>query len=167
MGIFGDLVEGFGSLLSQGQDKEISVDDYARMVESLLEELGAEPKDCRLDLESKDVRGWNIKKGSAEIIILIALDDDNDPTIEVFSPILKLPSQNILPFYRKCLELNRYLIGCATCVTEDKVLVRAELPLGGLNLESIALMILNVAGAADQLDDELAEEFGARLYGDS
>jgi hypothetical protein len=164
MGIFGDLVDGFGSFLSQGQDKGISVDDYARMVESLLEELGAEPKDCRLALESKGVRGWNIQKGSAEIIILIALDDDNNPTIEVFSPILKLPSQNILPFYRKCLELNRYLIGCATCVNEDKVLVRAELPLGGLDLESIALMILNVAGAADQLDDELADEFGAKLY---
>jgi hypothetical protein len=168
MGIFGSLIEGVGSLLGNKQGEEISIESYAQIVEALLRELGADIKDSRLDLESKNDRGWLIQKGSAQIIILIAEnDEDDDPTIEVVSPILKLPAQNILPFYRRCLELNRYLIGCAVCVSEDKVLVRAEMPLSGLNLESIALMILNVAGAADQLDDELAEEFGAKLYDES
>ncbi len=168
MGIFGDLIEGVGSLLGNKQDNEVSVGSYIQIVEALLKELGVDIKESRLDLESKNYRGWVIQKGSAQIIILIAEnDEDDDPTIEVVSPILKLPSQNILPFYRRCLELNRGLIGCAVCVSEDKVLVRAEIPLSGLSLESIALMIFNVAGAADQLDDELAEESGAKLYDES
>lgn len=167
MGIFGDLI---GGIVFPGSKKDgkVSVDSYVRNVEDLLAEIGVDAKDSRIDLDSKDEKGWVIQKGSAQIIILIAENDlVEDYTIEVVSPILKLPPQNILPFYRRCLELNRYLVGCATCVNEDKVLVRAELPLSGLNLESLALMILNVAGAADQLDNDLAEEFGAQLYEES
>lgn len=167
MGIFGDLIGGF-VFSGTKKDEKVSVDSYVRIVEDLLSEIGVDVKDSRLDLDSKDERGWVIQKGSAQIIILIAENDlVEDFTIEVVSPILKLPSQNILPFYRRCLELNRYLVGCATCVNEDKVLVRAELSLSGLTLESLALLILNVAGSADQLDNDLAEEFGAKLYDES
>jgi hypothetical protein len=168
MGIFGDLIEGFGSILGSKQNNSVSIASYIQIVEVLLEEFGVDVKNSRLDLDSKNDRGWVIQKGSAQIIILISEnDEDDDPTIEIFSPILKLPSQNILPFYRRCLELNWVLVGCAICVSEDKVLVRAEMPLNGLNVESIGLTILNVAGAADQLDDDLAEEFGAQLYDES
>lgn len=168
MGIFGDLIEGVSSLLGNKQDDKVSVSSYIQIVEDLFKKLDIDTRESRLDIESQNDRGWVIQKGSAQIIILIAENDEDDnPTLEVVSPILKLPSQNILPFYRRCLELNRYLIGCAVCVSENKVLVRAEIPLSGLSPESIALMIFNVAGAADQLDDELAEEFGAKLYDES
>lgn len=168
MGIFGNLIGGIGGFLKNDGSSQVSVESYIRIVEDLLLEIGVDVKDSRIDLDSKNDRGWIIQKGSAQIIILITENDDDDnPTIEVVSPILKLPSQNILPFYRRCLELNRYLIGCAFCVSEDKVLVRAEVPLSGLDVESIALMIANVAGAADQFDNELAEEFGAKLYDES
>jgi hypothetical protein len=165
MGIFGSLIEGVGSFLGNKQDEAVSVEGYIQIVEALFEELGVDIKDSKIDMESKNDRGWVIRRGSAQIMILISEnDEDNDPTIEILSPILKLPSKNILPFYRRCLELNRYLIGCSTCVNEDIVFIRAEMPLGGLDVESVALMICNVAVAADQLDDELAEEFGAKLY---
>ncbi len=165
MGIFGSLIEGVSNFLENKQDEEIQVEKYIQIVESMLDELDVDSKDSKIDMESKNDSGCVIQRGSAQVIILIKENDEDDaPSIEVLSPILKLPPQNILPFYRRCLEVNRYLIGCATGVNEDIVFVRAEMPLEGLDTESIVLMICNVAMAADQLDDELSEEFGAKLY---
>jgi hypothetical protein len=88
-----------------------------------------------------------------------------EPTLAVSAGILRLPPQDLLPFYRRCLELNRILVGCSIGVEGDLVVVASERSLADLNRRAVARMLLNVASAADQFDDDLAEEFGAEKLG--
>lgn len=164
MDFFSGLLGGLG--LQAKQATKISVEECVQMVQRFLSECGVDPNSSKLKTEN--CLGWLIQKGSAEIYIVIGNNElINEVTLEVFSPILKLPKQNILPFYRRCLEVNRFLIGCALCVDKDEVMVVSERQLEGLNYEELETMIICVANAADTIDDELAKEFGAQLAGAS
>jgi hypothetical protein len=163
MGFFSDL---FADANQDKAVKEVSPQECFQMVGRFLTECGLEPESCML--EEEEGLGWTIQNGSAAIHILLAQNEMlEEVTIEVFSPILKIPTQNVLPFYRRCLETNRYLVGCALCVSSDNVLIVAERALSGLDYEELERMILSVAEAADAMDDELAKEFGAQLVGAS
>jgi len=136
---------------------------YVGLVDAVLERLGIDGE--RQD--SDEGWDWTLQVGSAPIAMGLHRNDllDED-TLEVKATILRLPPQRLLAFYRRCLELNRLLIGCAIGVEGDTVIVAAERPLPGLDRAAIARMLLDVASAADQLDDDLAEEFGAARLGE-
>lgn len=157
MGIFSALSERF----QEGLEKKISIEECIRMIEKLLRE-------CKIDLSNakdKDSPTWFIQVGSALIYIKLQKNEFiDDVTLEITSPILKLPNQNILPFYRRCLEINSTLVGCALCASEDSIMVTSERTLRGLDYQEVEDMLIAVANAADQIDDDLAEEFGAKLF---
>lgn len=164
MDLFSGLLDGLG--LQAKQTSKVSVEESVQMIQRFLSECGVDPNSSRL--EAENCLGWLIQKGSASIYIIIGKNQLIDEvTLEVFSPILKLPKQNILPFYRRCLEVNRYLIGCALCVEKDSVMVVSERQLDGLSYEEVKAMIIGIAHAADKMDDELAQEFGAQVVGAS
>lgn len=135
---------------------------YAAMVEQVLAGLGVDGQ------RQDDAEGshWTLQVGSAMLAIDLAVNEVlAEPTLAVSSAILRLPPHDLLPFYRRCLELNRILVGCSIGVEGDVVLVASERSLIDLNRRAVARMLLNVASAADQFDDDLAEEFGAEPLG--
>lgn len=135
----------------------------AAMVEQVLDGLGVDGQ--RQD--DDDGSHWTLQVGSAVLAVDLSRNEVlNEPTLAVSSAILRLPSQELLAFYRRCLELNRILVGCSIGVEGDQVLVTSERTLADLNRRAIARMLLNVASAADQFDDDLAEEFGAEKLGE-
>jgi hypothetical protein len=79
------------------------------------------------------------------------------------NPSALLPSENLLPLYRARLEINMELTSAALGIQQDKVCVISERSITGLNAEEADEIIKRVAHYADQLDDQLAAEFGARL----
>ena len=164
MDFFGTLLSGIG--FQSRESNKASVEECSEMVIQLLGKCKIDASSTKINVENG--LGWVIEKGSASIFIIIAKNEFIDEsTLEVFSPILKLPTQNILPFYRRCLELNRIMVGCALCVQKDQVMVLAERPLQGISYEEIESIVMSVANAADKLDDDLAEEFGAYMIGQS
>lgn len=78
---------------------------------------------------------------------------------------MHLPSDNLVRLYRRLLEYNMQLSGAAFAVYRDVVYVVNERMLEGLDDAEANVMISNVAGFADTLDDKLVREFGGRLYG--
>lgn len=146
----------------KADDQQLSlVEASVGMVMKFLEEYGFDEEESRISIDH--AAGWAIRHGSASIFIIIGHNEIvEDITLEVFAPILKLPPTNILPFYRRCLELNRYLVNCALCVQKEKVLVISERSLIGLDYSELESLIATVAKTADMLDDDLAEEFGAQ-----
>lgn len=141
--------------------EERTAKDCIQLIEAFLRSVGLNPKEQRLT--NPNTLGWLIIRGSAKVFILIGHDND-EITLEIVCPILHIPSQNILPFYRKCLEINRYLTGCALCVNEDQVLLVSGRNVQGLDYKEVETMIHYAATAADGLDNKLAEEFGAKLW---
>ncbi len=138
------------------------VSGYVSTIEKFLEKVGYNPADVRLDVSEKGNYGWRAHKGSASILIFL-LGSQETKVLRVVSPILKLPQENLLPFYRRLLETNLTIPGCSLGVKGDEVVVFSERVLTGLRASEIEMAIDMVASVADGIDDELSKEFGATM----
>jgi hypothetical protein len=139
---------------------------YSSVIEAFLEQVGIDPKEARLESRENGRGGWQFQRGSASIFIY--LEDAGDrQALRIVSPILYLPPANLLPFYRRCLEINDGLRDCALAVQDDVILLVSDRPLDGLTPEEIVQNIDILSMAADNLDDQLAKEFSAKLYSES
>ena len=141
--------------------KETTVRECVGMVETFFKKYDINPNQQRLP--DRDTLGWWLQRGSALVYIILNQHDDT-PTVRILSPILYLPENYILPFYRKCLELNIELINCAFAVADDKVVVISERPIDGLDQHELEGTIKYLSAVADDVDDKLASEFKARMY---
>lgn len=151
----------FGTNTKKTVVKQTGVKECAKMVQIFLKKVGLNPSEHRI--RQPNTLGWWVTHGSAVVYILIN-QGDTSSTIRVASPILFLPDDYILPFYRRLLEYNLNLINCALAVSDDKVLLVSERPLEGLDQNELEGMIHYLAGVADDIDDHLSNEFDAPMY---
>ncbi|MEQ8671839.1 MAG: YbjN domain-containing protein [Aggregatilineales bacterium] len=138
-----------------------TLEHHAMVVESILKTLNVNPVDARL--ETQQGFGWNFRRGSAIIEIYVSEQGDRG-FLQVLAPIIHLPTTNLLPLYRRLLELNLQLTNASLGVFYDVVYVFNERPLQGLDANETNDVITLVAGYADSLDNDLVNEFGGRLY---
>lgn len=137
------------------------LDQYAQTVEQILLGVGVDPQQARMNIQ--DGYGWSFRRGSAAIEVYVSQQETNG-YLQVLSPIIHLPTNNLLPLYRRMLELNLQLTNAALGVHLDVVYVFSERPLEGLDAVEANNIITLVATYADELDDKLVNEFGGRLY---
>lgn len=138
-----------------------NLQNYAATVEQILMAMGIDPTQARLTTDNG--YGWSFQRGSAVIEVYIS-QQDGAGFIQVLSPIIHLPQNNILPMYRRLLELNLQITSAAFGVYLDVVYVFSERPLEGMDAPEANSMVTLVAQYADELDDQLVGEFGGRLY---
>ncbi len=129
--------------------------------EGILAAIGVEPGAARMEVESG--YGWQFQRGSA--LIEIYLTPEQESYLQVLSPIMHLPAQNLLALYRRLLELNLQLTNASLGVHEDVVYVFHERLLEGLDASEADAIVRRLAAYADELDDALSAEFGGRMYG--
>jgi hypothetical protein len=151
----------FGLGRKQQQQAGVRLDTYASVVEQLLASLGTDPVQARLN--TQEGYGWTFRRGSAVIEIYIT-HVGGQGYLQVLAPIIHLPAQGLLPFYRRLLELNLQLTNAAFGLYLDVVYVFSERQLDGLDATETNQIISLVAQYADELDDKLVAEFGGRLY---
>lgn len=137
------------------------IQQYAAAVEQILLGIGIDPAQARMS--TADGYGWSFRRGSAVIEVYIALRDDVG-YLQVLAPILHLPAAGLLPLYRHLLELNLQLTNASIGVYLDVVYLFSERPLEGMDSVEANDVINLVAAYADELDDQIAGEFGGRLY---
>jgi hypothetical protein len=152
MGFFGR-----GRQQTQVSNKE----QVAAHVERILQEAGIRLEEARLNVEGL---GWKFKQGSAEIEIYIN-NKDGKEYFQVVSPIMHVPQNGLVAFYRRLLELNLIHANLTFGVFSDLVYVFNERPLDGLDLGEARDIIAGVALNADSYDNLLVNEFGGRIYG--
>ena len=157
MSILKAFIDGY----KEGLDKQVPIHECVSMLEKLFKQFDVNLSEVKID----DSHTWWIERENSGLYVKI---DENEilecPTLEVTSPILKLPARNILPFYRKCLELNSILVGCAITVCEDRILITSERSLRGLDYQEVEDMVVSVASFADSVIEEVSEEFSAKIF---
>ena len=136
--------------------------DYIGMVDDFFRKININPEDVRK--KEENVFNWHLMRGSAAVYIYLFLHEGEARTIRIVSPIVFIPQKNILPLYRRCLEINLELINCALCAMDDKIAVVHERPTDGLVPEELDSSIQYLSSVADDLDDRLSNEFGALVY---
>ncbi len=146
-------------LFSKKKESFSTVDECKKFIESFFVDMGAVPEQHQFENENK----WFLKKGSAMIFISIGGSEDFF-NLRIVSPILFAPEKNLLAFFRRCLEINMELVSCAIGVFDDTVALVHERPINGIDKEEVNDIIENLSNMADDLDDDLAKEYGAKLY---
>jgi len=136
---------------------------YAVMVETELRKFGINVEQARLRVENGF--GWTFPHGSATIEVYIGQQENTGRGfLQVLSPIVHLPVENLMSLYRRLLEENLRMSNAAFGVYLDIVFVFDERPLDGLNPVEIQDIVTLVANYADDMDDQLVREFGGRLF---
>jgi hypothetical protein len=138
------------------------LENYAAAVEQILPIIGVDPSQSRLTTDQG--YGWSFRRGSATIEVYVSIQNDVG-YFQVLAPILHLPTNGLLPLYRHLLELNLQLTNAAFGVHLDVVYIFSERPLEGMDSTEANNIIELVAHYADELDNQLFNEFGGRLYG--
>ena len=136
----------------------IDVTKYEKMISDFIASLGVDPEQCR----HRPRPLWSLYKGSALVYIEI-FKADNIDFIEASSPIMKMPSRNLLVFYRKLLELNFQLLGVKFLMRDESLYLSENRQLKGMDFDELKVMVERVGSFADQWDDPLIEEFKTRV----
>ena len=144
-----------------GQPQLSAIEQSAIGVERILAAIGINPVQARLQIDQGF--GWSFQRGSALIEIYIAQQGQRE-YLQVLAPILHLPPNNLLALYRRLLELNLSLTNASLGIYQDVVYVFNERPLNGLDANETNFIITQIAEYADDLDNQLVNEFGGRLY---
>jgi hypothetical protein len=147
----GNRRRGTGSLLG----------GYATKVEKILSAIGVDPMQARMKTE-RDF-AWSFMRGTA-IIEIYVTQQNNIGHFQVLSPIMHLPQGGLLPLYRRLLELNLRLNNAALGVYLDVVYLYYERTIENLDAGEANEIITTIARYADELDNQLVQEFGGRLY---
>jgi hypothetical protein len=143
-------------------ERSDSLDQFAATVEEILQSLQIDPYQARMDMQSG--YGWRFQRGSALIEVYIAADREGHSYLQILSPLFHLPEGNLLPLYRRLLELNLQLTNASLGAFQDVIYVFAERPLGGLDAVEVDFVLKQISEYADDLDNQLVNEFGGRLY---
>ena len=102
---------------------------------------------------------WVTQNGEIPFYIKI---DTTDPEVEyiIFHSILcEMPTDQFLPFYRKCLELNANLFNAALTVDETSIFFFQKAGIKYLCEEELEEMISYHLTVAELVLKDLAEEF--------
>lgn len=151
MGIFG----------TKHAAKKVSADETYKMVAAYYKRRNVDIEDH--ELNEDEGHGWWIEEGSAKIYIFLQ-ESDRGFVLRVNAPVCHFPKENREQFFKTLLEINRDLSVCCIAAHEEVVLVSAQRTVLGLDQEELNDMIWNVSAAADVLDDQLREQFGAEPY---
>ncbi len=132
------------------------------MVEDILSDLGIDPIET-LEEEGSDRLVWCVQRGSATVFIELFRERGSEYFL-IDCPLLYLPSQNREKFFKRLLELNDRLIEGSLCLRGEVIHLTGIRPVLGLDAVEVEGMLQRLSSWADGLDNQLSEEFGARLW---
>lgn len=151
-------------LFGTKQTSKRSAEQVYSMIEKYFHRRRLNIEDHAMD--ACDGYGWWIAERDIKVYVFIqeALRGTKGMEIRCTSPIVHFPMANRDLFSMRLLELNRDLSWCCLAAFEDVVLVSAQRPIEGLDQEELDNIIWTVSQTANELEDRLSHEFGARVF---
>ena len=143
--------------------EQVTPEAAIEMVNKILQSHGMEnPDDCRED-SADGLVSWSMDSGSA--LIWLTIRKAGEGYISITSPLVRLPAGDTAPVLRHCLEQNSTQ-PITLSLNGDVIYAGSGRTLLDLDQSEVEAMIGLVAGYADKLDNELAEQFGCEMIGE-
>jgi hypothetical protein len=140
---------------SQETNKDFNF--YKNMIEEIIKGWNIDPA----TIYNEQYKTWSLIQGSANFEVGFFNYNKRD-YFYTASNVVKLPDENLLAFYRRLLELNDYYIGVKLSVKGNQVWLLGQRECEGMDKGEAQRIIDNVRIIADDLDDRLINEFGAK-----
>ncbi len=139
------------------QKKPTTVNNIVKWLDSIFQKMGFILSDH--EIEGTNIKTWEIMYDQIPFFIRIDEIESDIIFFELRSMLCEIPRQNILPFYRKCLELNYDLFGGTIILAETKVCYVQKRQIGYITEEELLGMVGNHLYAATELLSNLSGEF--------
>ena len=141
------------------------------MVKTYVQQLCTEIGTTAEAIYNADTKAWYFTRGSAKLeVFMTSYETSSKATrtfIRVFSPIYALPTdrQKQLDLYTGALEANTQYMGVkiSSIPANGYLYAVAERDIEGMDYTEFSTLITDLGYWADQLDDFLAERFGAAV----
>lgn len=135
--------------------------EFVDNIEKILSMIDVNPGEAR----AHSIQGfrWLFPWGSVNVEVNV-VERGQKGYFQVSAPLVYLPEEGREAFYLALLEKNMEMTNAALGIHDGVVYVFGERPLAGMDTEEARYHITQVAYYADELDNKLANEFGAKLY---
>lgn len=152
-----------GAFLLNIMSEQVTPEAAIEMVNEILKGHGMEnPDECR-DESADGVVSWSMDSGSA--LVWLTIRKTGEGYISITSPLVRLPAGDTAAVLRYCMEQNSTQ-PITLSLNSDVIYAGAGRTLTDLDKSEVEAMIGLVAGYADQLDNQLAEQFGCEMIGE-
>ena len=153
-----------------GNKQRSNLKSTREMVERVISELNLSPHDNQLQTEDGSP-AWGLMRGSAQVFIFIkpGKQDDDFNTIQVVSPVMRLPEapHHQSALFKHLLEINACEItGAAFGLKDETIVIIADRSTQDLDRSEVKDMILRIGYFADNYDDDLVNQYGGKRYSD-
>ena len=139
----------------------MSIQDGIQTVNNALRALGVDPSVAQAP--DSGGSGW-VMPVEKSLLFLNVVDSDGLVMLNITSPILFMPPIELLPFYRKLLDLNSRLPGVSLALDRDIVCVISHHALDGLSQNAVEGILQSTGKLADALSEGLWAEFRSARY---
>ena len=134
---------------------------YFEMVERVISEFKVDPQLCR----GQQLGQWSMKIGSASMWIDAFQSKDAQGNyidagyLQVMSPIMAVPADRQLDFFRELLEINHKLYGVGFTKFENNIYIKSIRELEGLEQSEVLSTFKRIGYYADDYDDMLKAKY--------
>ena len=132
------------------------MDSAEKIITDALEKLGVDPKSARLS-DAKE-RGWLAQLDSVPMFVSLS-DLEGESAMRLVCPLLYMPPRDLLPFYRKLLDLNMELGAATIAMDRDVVCVICQQTLAGGSASAVETIMKRVIKTGKILKDGFMAEF--------
>lgn len=149
---------------AKGNSKEeLQISEYEEIIKSVLKDFGLNPEPKSSE---EDNLKWSFNRGSASIYVSLYKNESLDGlAVDVIVPLITLPQENILGLFNQCMSMNFYLVNCHLALKDDMIVLTNSRAALGLDREEFAQTLRILGRMGDGLDNSLAEEFNAKMFG--
>lgn len=134
-----------------------NVQDYYKIVEDAISELGVDPNSCRDD---NDKGAWALMRGNQEVWIdCWYIEDEDQVYFQVLAPIFETADSLPLDFYRELLEINYTLFGVSFGVYNNMLALKVIREASGMDKNEALAMISRVGNYASEYGPQLSIKY--------
>lgn len=137
------------------------IQTYYEMVERVITELGVDPKLCR----GQNLGQWSMRLGSASVWIDVFQSKDAQGNyidggyLQIMAPIMDVPADRQLEFFRELLEINHKLYGVGFTKFENGIYIKSIRELENLEQSEVMATFRRVGYYSDDYDDMLKAKY--------
>ena len=118
-----------------------NIEDFYKIVEDAISELGVDPNNCRDDEQNG---AWALMRGNQEIWIDCWSTEDEGIFFQVLAPVFEIPDNMPIEFYRELLEINYTLFGVSFGIFKNMLALKVIRDAKGMDKEEALSIISNV-----------------------
>jgi len=138
------------------------MEQYMQQIETVIANIGGDPQHCRIT--SSKGTAWVLK--TEQLSEFLVLDEvEGDPILRLTCPLLFMPPEDLLPFYRMLLDINDDIPSASFTLDLDVVCLVAKQSLEGISDDCIQRLVERMYKLASMTGNALLQEFpNARIW---